>query len=408
VKTQQEYKELFNEALEQQNPTTNPALSGGDWDFYGTAVGAVAASASQDIQSLRLALFVQFAQGVFLDYALFSLGLPARSAETFAVAQASNSVLPGSPYFFPKDTPFTSSFNGSTYLLISDVTMSTTEPTVFSLQSQESGPGFQLPEAAVLSNTVQPTVSIAVSMSTDGQSAETDGQVRQRILQAKQNPPGSGRAEDYILWASQASSFITNPYAVIIPDFFPGSSQVGVYVTSGGADYDSILVNTLPYTRTATAATITAADIYIRRQKPVQSRVFVSSVSTYMITNAIVINVVLPDGFTLSSLVTNIDGNPITIEDMVFQEFRRGFITYPFTGTLIGSTPYILLSRLQQTLDVGLSVNGGIYQQILVSREILVDGLAQDIVVPYNQLDSNLNLECVYDIDQSQVTINQV
>lgn len=412
-------KQDFNNYISQQNPDINPNVKGTDWDIYGTAVAAVAASIYQDSENIRLAEFAQFASGLFLDYSAFSLGLPPRQGETFALVTAVNAVLPGSPFFFPAGTVFTSTFNSDQYTLINNVTMSTLTPTTFSLQAQTAGTGFQLPASSTLTNTLHSTVSITVSYSTDGELSESDGQLRKRILEARQNPTGSGRASDYNNWAiiggtviNPTNGQITNNIqgAIVVPQFFPNNSTVGVFVYGGDLNYNDVLINVPAgtYTLTPNPASILAAQTYINTQRPVQASVYIQSVSTFLTSDAIVINVVLPAGVTLSTTVTNFDGSTISVSGIIFQEFRRGFITYQFGGTILASASYILLSYLEQVLDVGLSVNGGIYQQIIVDREILVNGLPDNIVVPYLTLDSNNNYISIYDIQLSSVTINQV
>lgn len=420
--TQAQIKQSFNDYIEQQNPQVNPNIAGTDWDVYGSAIGGVGASVYQDIESLRQAIFVQFSSGVFLDYSAFSLGLPPRQGASFALVTAENgSPFPSSPYVFPAGTIFTSTFNSNPYVLINDVTASTSAAVVFSLQSQQSGNGYQLPVGSTLTNTIHPTVTITVGSSTDGQAAESDGQLRKRILNARQNPTGAGRASDYVNWSIiGGGTSETNPVeqgpnnvqgALVIPSFFT-NNVIGVFTLSGTFNYDYVLLhypsNTNPYTLTTPPAILSNVQAYINIQKPVQANPFIQSVSTYMISNAITINVVLPIGVTLSTNVTNFDGSTISVENIIFQEFRRGIISYQLGGTVLDAAAYLMLSQLEQVVDVGLSINGGIYAQILVSREILVDGITQNITVPYNTLDGNDNLEAVYDILQSNVTINQI
>lgn len=410
-------KEKFNDYISQQNPKINPSVIGTDWDIYSTAIGGIGASIYQDIEGLRQAIFIQYASGVYLDWSAFSLGLPPRQGASIAmVFAATTPPYPSLPDFFPAGTVFTSTFNSDPYTLVSDVTVSTSDASNFSLQASQSGPGYQLPVGSTLTNTVFPDVVITVNNSTDGQLFENDGQLRKRILQARQNPTGAGRTSDYINWAIIGSAYISDgitkygvQFALVIKNIFANSSAVGVFTLSGTFNYDQVVLNSSPYSLTTSDIYLQKATTYINTQRPAQANIFINTVETYMIPNDITINVVLPLGVTLASTVTNFNGDSISVEDIIFQEFRRGIVSYQLGGSVLDNEAFLFLSQIGQSLDVGLSINGGIYAQILISWAILVDAITQNISVPLNFVNPSTDrLQCVYDILQSNVTINQV
>ena len=413
VLTLDQIKQNFNQYISTQNANINPYVKGTDWDVFGTALSGIISGVYQDQQNISNATFIQFATGLFLDYWAYSLGQPPRSGATYTTVIATIAATPLGLEIFPVGTVFSTTYNNQNYNLIGSVTTSETEPVTISLQCQTTGSGLSLPTGAVLTNTVYSNTDAVVASSTDGQSAETDSQLRQRLQYIMQNPQGGGRTGQYISWAEASDSNVTGGIEV-----FPltGSDlTIGVFVLAGGEDYDYLLVNETPYNRTATPATVLNSNVYINALRPIDSDVYVASVSLfqpgeYMSPNVyqITVQVSLITGLTLSSLITNIDGSQITVENMILQELRRGFITYPFQGTLIDTTNYILISRLEQVLDSSLSVNGGIYQQILTDRNITIlntttstpetTGIPVTLSTPNSPLDSDGNLICLYDL----------
>lgn len=407
--TLNQIKTQFNQTVAMQNPEVDPYVTDTDWDVYGTALAALLSSSYQDIQTLSNAMFIQFASGLFLDYAAFSYGLPPRSGATLATATAVNSP-PSTAGIYPQGTTFLSAFNGKNYVLTEAVTiLNAPQITVFPLQAIVTGSGNAIPVSSTLTTTALPPITITVISSADGSDAESDSQLRSFLLQTIQNPVGGGREGQYIALAVETPNVgrrINN--AIVIPYFFPNKADIGIFCISGNLNYDDVLLNqtTQTYSLTASASDVQAAYQFIQAQKVCDSIIYVSSVSTYVPQNKIVIAVVLANNLTLSSQITNLDGSDITVENMILQEFRRGFITYPYQGTIVGNTQmsFILKSRLEQTLDSGLSVNGGIYAQILITRTITIFSIATptqtipDIPVPYRTLDTNNNFISVYDI----------
>lgn len=405
--TLNQIKTNFNNAISAQNPNINPTVKGTDWDVYGTAASAIVSGVYQDMQNVSNGAFIQLASGLYLDYAAFSLGQTPRRGATYATVIATIPATPSGVLIFPVNTIFTTTFNNQTYQLISTVTTSLSNPVTASFQCQLTGIGLSLPTGAVLTNSLYSTVSATVTSSTDGQGAETDGQLRSRLLYTCQNPQGGGRTGQYVSWTLESDSNVTG--AIVAFPMLPGGLEIGVFVMSGGEDYDNFLTSNTPYNRTATPAIVLNSLIYINALRPVDASVSVASVAlfepgelTSPQTYNIDVTVSLTPGLTLSSLVTNINGAQITIENLILQELRRGFITYPFQGTDVSGSNYILISRLEQVLDVSLSVNGGIYQQILVDRTITilngVTPLTIGIPVPMKEVDSEGNLICVYDL----------
>ena len=405
VKTIAEIQDDYNTALIAENTEINPYVIGTDWDIKGLALAAVMSALYQDVNSVSNNIYVINASGYGLDLSAYSFGLVPRFAVSFATADV-NTQTPylASDITFPADTLFLSNFNGYNYSLVIDTSISSTVVTALNLRATIPGLGQQLPVGSTLTATYAGvTVTAIVTVSTDGQGSETDSQMRLRVSTTIQNPVGAAREGQYREWALQTPIQSTDAIqdAIVIPEW-DATVVIGIFGLAPGTDYDNILINGLSFTRTLLPADVLTLNAFLNYKKPIGVTLLVGSVATFIFEapNQLTVDVVLIPGLTLASIVPNIDGAGISVEDFILQEIRRGFITYPYQGSQIDNTTdrYILISRLEQTLDAGLSVNGGIYAQIIVDRVILYNATPGDnIPVPYQTLNVDNNLEAIYD-----------
>lgn len=393
-------KTQFNQAVLSQNPNTNPTIKGTDWDVYGTALAAVVSLVRQDIQTATNSIFTQFEKGLYLDWKAYSLGQLPRRAETFATVSAN--VSTSTPIVIPAGTQFTTTYNNIKYVTIATIS-ATGATNDLSLRSSQSGSGFSLPTGAILKSTTYPNLIVTVTGSSDGQGQETDSQLRQRLLFVEQNPTGGDREGQYVTWAQQSDPDVTD--ALVETELYPDTLIIGIFILVGGEDYDYLLLNKIPYSRTATSATIYNAALYLNAIISLGIAIQVASIALYVPANFnqqwdIEVSVNLQPGVELSTLITNIDGSPISIQDMVMQELRRAFITFDFGGEEIVNNQFsISTTRLTNALWNSLSVREGIYANILTDVTLLINGDAlANIQVPHNYLDSNGNLVALYDL----------
>lgn len=393
-------KNDFNQAVLSQNPQTNPTIKGTDWDVYGTALATITSLVRQDIQTAINSIFTQYEKGLYLDWKAYSLGQIPRRAETFATVSVTTSS--STTITIPENAEFTTNYNGSKYYNIF-ATSVTNNTTILSLRAGQSGSGYSLPVGSILKSTSYPNLVLTVTNSTDGQGQETDSQLRQRLLYVEQNPTGGDRKGQYYAWALESDSDVTD--AIVEPALYPDTLIIGVFVLAGGENYDYLLVNNIPYSRTATPATVYNATIDLNALISLGSAVQVASINLYVPANFgqtwnVTVAVNLLPGANLTDLITNVDGSPITIEDMVKQELRRAFITYNFGGEEIIHNQYLITTtRLTEALWSSLSIREGIYARILTDVTLLINGdpLA-NITVPHNYLDDTGNLIALYDL----------
>lgn len=403
-----QYKELFIQAVKNQNVNTNPEQIGSDWDVFANAQGVIGGQQAADIKNAENSAFIQTQSGNQLTLSAFSRGITPQQGALPATCIITNTVFPASSFTLNEGEQFTSNANGEVYTLINRTTISDSQATPLSLQSQNLGSGLQVALGSTFQNVATQSLDYTTTSANDGEDAEGEDSFRARQLQAVQNPTGAGREGDFIRWAFEAAPTLVTDVDAIL-NFIPSTNAIGVFVLSGSSDFNAILLNPPPppYNRTATPDTITLVENYINAFRGIQQRFLAASVSTYLPPQTVVINVRLATGFTLNTTVPNFNGDSITVEDLILQEYRRALITYPTGGTFstTGSFSFLLLSRIEQTLDSSLSQSSGVYGNFIVDREILVDGLPQDISVPFKTLDSSGNLIGVYDINTATTSV---
>lgn len=404
-----QYKEIFIQSVKDTNPKTNPEQVGGDWDVFGTAQGVIAGQLASDIKNAENSAFIQTQSGNQLTLSAFSRGLVPQRGAIAANCVITNSVFPVSIFTLDEGEQFTSNANGEIYILVARITISNAQATPLSLASQKLGAGLQVPTNSTFQNVLTQSLGYIVSSSNDGEDFESTEEFRKRELQAVQTFAGAGREGDYQRFAFEADpDSITG--VVTILNFFPPTGAIGVFVLSGSADFNEILLNPAPYNRTSTPDVVTTVRNNINAFRGIEQQFIAGSVSTFFPTNIILINVRLAEGFLLTTVVANFNGDSITVNDFILQEFRRALITYPTGGTEQPplNLSFLLLSRIEQTLDSSLSQSSGVYGNFIVDREILVDGMVKDIPVPFNVTDMNGNLEGIYDINVPNTSVGLI
>ena len=401
-----QYKQIFIQAVKNVNIKTNPEQIGGDWDVFGTAQGVIGAQQASDIKNAENSAFIQTQNGNQLTLSAFSRGIVPQRGAIPATCVITNAVFPVTSFTLNEGEQFTSNANGEVYTLIAKTTISISEATPLSLQSQKLGAGLQVPTASTFQNVLTQSLQYIVASSNDGEDEEGEDEFRKRLLQAVQTFAGAGREGDFQRIAFEAAPGAVTGVQTIL-DFNASTGAIGVFVLSGSSDFNAILLNPAAYNRTATPDVVTQVTNFINAFRGIEQRFIAGSVSTFFPTNIIVINVRLVTGFSLSTTVSNFNGDSITVENFILQEFRRALITYPTGATeaTTGNFAFLLLSRIEQTLDSSLSESSGVFGNFIVDREILVSGVVQDIPVPFNSLNINGNLRGIYDINVANTSV---
>lgn len=404
-RTQQYVSNQYYTLIQGQNANTNPSQIGSDFYIRGQVLGNIISGAQQDLYLAGLATYVQTSVGEDLDLLAASYSIQGRAAGYFAVGSARLPSNAPSTFTIPAGTPVSYSGNNIDYIVDADTQILIGTQGVIPIRSTSLGTGQQIPNGTVvtLGTPINTFNTLVIIQMTDGQGLETDAQMQARILFLLQNPPLGGTIGDYQAWALSQSG-VTD--ALILPNF-TSQGIVGIFLLSGGADYDVILENPgVPYNRTANSTVISQVTNYINSVRPANDSIFVTTVDTYQVPLIVSVTVVLANDLTLSSLIP---GTSLTAEQIIQREVRRAIIESPTGGTIIGGNRYLLLSSIEQALDIGLSASlaeTGIYASILVDRMVQYNDLDQNIMVP-SSLNEDENGPFIYDIVYSNIVVTE-
>lgn len=393
-------------ALNNDLSVNNPS----DWNWKGQAIGSVGSGLSQDLFILQQQIFPQTASGSTLDSMLAELNLTSRQGNLPATGQVvlTNSIV--SSVTIEQGQVFLNSVTGIQYICTQTTVIlpASYATTYIPIACTQVGSGFNMSIGTLLTpaTTISQVTTVTVNVMADGWTKEDDSSVVNRIMTTFQNPPGGGSLSDFIRWGMQTSgvtfvdSYVTTS---------AGLNIINVVIFAGGFDPDTILSTpTIPYSRTASDALVTQANNYIQSVRPVNATVNVVTTETYMIPDVIQVTVNLATGFTLSTIVPT---ENLTVTQLIKREVRRGIITIPSGGILIGSDKVIPLSAIEQALDEGLASGPnetGLYASLIINRAVLYDGLYDSIVLPSGAdiINPSTNkAQYIYDIDYANIDV---
>ena len=409
--TAQEVASNYYSQISALNPTINPSLPGSDFWAKGQAIGNLVAGIQQNIYLVQQQLFVQTCSGSGVDKQLASWGQIPRMGPQPAVGVGILTTSPSSNFTIPAGTTLTYSQNNQTFIVQQDthITIVGGPNQQFPIESQSTGSGIQIPNGSTLtfSSPVGGFSSATSGDMTDGSDTETDLQCISRLLTAIQQPRLGGTVGDYETWALSING-VTG--AKSFPNLFV-SGSLTVIILAGGSDYDVILEtpasSTQYYSRTANFALVGEVTDYIQTQRPAGANVVVSTTTTQFVPSSgtISVQVLLANGLELTTVLPSVGS--LTVEQLIQREVRRAIITTPLNGTEIDNTSYILLSTIEQVLDIGLSAGdqySGIYASILLDRTVTYDGGNNNIPLNNNP-DTNGNYPFIYDVLYSNIVV---
>lgn len=268
----------------------------------------------------------------------------------------------------PALTEFTYLPNGNVYQSTSIATISGATAIV-PVQSINAGQSQNLLQGAPLTLTSPPSgvgaSAVASTNIADGTDAESDAQAAAAILNRIQNPPAGGTANDYANFAKAASPSVTG--AAVVRYLF-GLGTLGIVITSGTSDIDAALNNGDPVVREPSDALIGVVQDYVDAVKVETDCVHVMG----------------PNEFSQDVTVkcTFLTGDVNTIEpntglkqgDLVKREVSRALYKTPAGGRILGGKGYVVVSDIEETLDIGLSAAPyitGSYASVLLDRDVL-------------------------------------
>lgn len=410
--TAQESTQSYWTKVQSLNPNLDPSQEGTDFWAKGLAIGNMISGLSQTISLVEQNLFPQTATGGGIDKQLASWGQVPRMGSLPATGTAKLVAVPSSNFTISAGTALTYPATNQVFIVQADtaITIAGGANQTFPIESQTLGTGTAIPANSVL-NFSSPvggySQATCVSMA-DGSAVESDLSCSARLLTAIQQPRLGGTIGDYETWALSIAN-VTG--ATAIKDLYIIGS-LSLIVLSGSDDYDVIL-ETPPsvgdvYTRTANSDTLSEVSQYISTQDPAGANVFIATATTQMVASSgtpVTVEVVLAEGLSLTTVMPV----GLTVLELIQREIRRAVITAPIRGNVVNGSSYILLSDIEQTLDVGLSAGNnyqGVYGSILVDRTVTYDGGNNNILLSQSP-NSAGNYPFVYDIYYGSMDVSE-
>jgi len=200
-----DFEELRQRYLQEVLNQAPEAATGDDSDHFVRASGIAAAveSLHQHVSWLSRQVFASTADVEYLEQLAGERGLPRKPAAlaTGSITISGTATTPvsaGMQWQAP---------NGALYQLTANATIGGGGTVVVAAQALVAGVGGNLAAATVLTQAAPiagVTGAVIVSMA-DGEAAETDDSLRERLLERMRNAPAGGNAADYKRWALEVA-----------------------------------------------------------------------------------------------------------------------------------------------------------------------------------------------------------
>jgi uncharacterized phage protein gp47/JayE len=416
-KTQSQLAQTYENSLQALNPgiiiqAPDGSAIASDWYVKQQVTASLGAGLSQDILIAQRNQFATTGAGSSLDELAAANNLPPRFSNFPAQGQVQvNTAVPFN-ITVPIGTILVNPANGVQYSVTDTATILSGTHGTINIRSVNTGNGL----AAANGTRINPQTAVTgidfftVIFITDGFVQESDSSISNRIITASQNPRGGGSLGDFIGWAEEVQG-VTGAYA--FPYNLAGTRVIYTSALTGIFDADAILAtSSIPYSRTAPASLVQQVALHIAQVQPANILQKVNTSATYQVPDIIDVEVLLVQGYTLSTIIPSIG---LTVENLIKREVRRAIISAPLGGTnLINSSmvenSYILMSDIEQTLDLGLAASyteSGVYASLLIDRSVTTGSSSGQIVVPFgnNTLDTFGNSLICYDIVYANINV---
>lgn len=399
--------------LKAENPDINPAIDP-TLNILGNVYSGMFAGLYSTVYLYGLNIFPQTASGSYLDIQLAKWGLPPRSGGAYALGSVGLTVLQSNPTTIVAGSIMTDSTGTLIYKTQESITIPggpDSLTTYVPIISENAISGYAQPIGTLLNlqTSINGISQLKVISLNDGGDPETDVQVQTRLLNSIQNYLLGGTKSDYQNWCLQASSYVTGSSVILI-----STNNINIYLLGGQLNINNVLSNPLIlYNRGVNSAVINIVAHYIEGKRPFTDIPTIYSCSTYTISTVINIAVQLIPGYGLDTLIsnTNLPVSPITVKNLILQEFRRAIILSAQNAQYLVSenawyiTKETLLGQLSSSLSAS-SIIPGIYAQILLNTQLTIGSPTPDvhgIVVPNPDTG-----QIIYDLENTPNPYNNI
>lgn len=347
-KTPEECAQEFLTNLKSLRPSENTDQTDSDWWIRGHVVGGVASGVYSDLRLVSDDAFPQSSRHDALSRHLFMYFNrdfnPATQGDGFVQVTG----VPGTP--IPVGLEFLYQPNGNTYQASSGFTMASTGATVPVL-SVGTGQAQNLLAGAELLITSPPagldnTAIVGPGDIADAREGETDPEAAQAVLDRVQNPLQGGTESDYKQWAKVADPSVVSANVLRFPF---GLGTVGVVISAGTTNIDDAIDNGEAIVLTPSQALIDKVQAYIETKRPVTDCATVIGVTELPVDATIYVR------FVQGNASTILAGQTLTQGQIVQREVGRGIYKTPAGGRQFGSSGFVVVSEIEESVDVHLS-----------------------------------------------------
>lgn len=389
VKTPSQIAQDYLNVLKSLKPSVNTDQTDSDWWIRSRVVGGVVAGVHADLrlisndafpQKARHDALAQFLQEYFGPDPIQGNFLPATQANglvsvtgTTGMTVAQNLQLSYAP-------------NGNTYTVSTATVLDLIAGTgMVPVQSVAAGQSQNLGSGAILTFPsppagLNPTAVVASGGLADARDPESDTEARIRILNRIRQPLSVGRVSDYEQYAQLADPSVTSASVARYPF---GLGTVGVYITSGTTNIDQAIDQGQSISVIPSDALVATVQAYLNLNRPVDDCV------TVLKPVAIPVNVTVQAKYAQGTGATILSGQSLTQDQLVAREVTRAIYKTPVGGRQIGASGYVVLSDIEQTIDVKLSaepVESGTIPILLDRTVLALSATGQNLAILANQV----------------------
>lgn len=381
-KTPEQIADEYLLHLKALKPSVNERQTDSDWWVRSRVVGGTISGVYADVRKISEDAFPQSARREAVEkhlYTYFNDGFKqATISNGFGIFTGED----GSA--IPTGTQAVYSPNGNAYVTTEDGVIAGGVATV-ALQSISTGQAQNLLGGAELTisnppSGIDPVVTIGEDGMRDGSDIESTQDGANRVLARVREPLKGGTQEDYRQWAIDSDDSVVSVNILRYPQ---GFGSVGIVVSAGTKDIDSALDNNLPISVLPSSVLIQKIQDYIDSKRPLTDYAVVFQ------PNLIEIDVTVAVKLKQGNLSTILAGQTLTQEELVQREVKRAIYKTPAGGEQIDGDGFVLKSRIEEYLDVGLAAQDPTVGKIemLLDRQVLnLDGLNANVAILNNQI----------------------
>ena len=355
--------------LKSLKPDINDKQTDSDWFIKSRVNGGIVAGVYSDNRKIADDAFPQLARRDGLDRHLFVHFNGSFTQPTESNGQALFTGATGSTV--ENGVELTYEPNGNSYVTDEEQIIEQASGVLVSVISIGTGQDQNLLEGAELTVNSPPagvdsTATVSGGPLSDGRNVETDQEAAERVLDRIREPIRGGTEGDYEQWAIEADDSVTR---ATILRFSNGLGTVGVVITAGTTDINTAIDNGDPIIVVPSSDLIQKVRDYLNTKRPVTD--CVSVLPPIEVGQDVTVKV----RFSQGDKDTILAGQALTQGELVEREVTRALYSHPVGGVKFGVSGFVVASRIEEVIDLNLSVE----PHTVGSNPIVIDRQVSDL-----------------------------